>query len=96
MAAIAEVLYKLGHRGVDHSDELTLTVTEHGDRFGEWLAQSSTVKPVLFIVAHLTGTTLEAVADENEVEQCQSAQSVVLGLDPSPVTTQVLVTESTA
>lgn len=35
MAATTEVLYKLGHRGVDHSDELTLTVTEHSDRFGE-------------------------------------------------------------
>jgi hypothetical protein len=96
MAAITGVFYKLGHIGVDHSDELTLTVTEHSDRFCEWLAQSSTAKPVLFIVAHLPGTTIEAVAGDNEVERCQSAQSVVLGLAPIPMTTQVLVTESTA
>jgi len=83
MASIVEVLYDLGHRGVDHSDELTLAVTGRGDRFNKWLSQSSTVKPVLSLVAQLRGTTLEAVAGENEVERCQATESAVLGLAPN-------------
>jgi hypothetical protein len=96
MATIVEVLYDMGHRGVDHSDELTLAVTGRGDRFDEWLAQSLTVKPVLSLVAQLRGTMLEQVTGENGLECDQSTESVVLGLDPNPATTQVLVTESTA
>ena len=94
MVSIAEVLYDLGHRGVDHSDELTLAVTGRGDRLGEWLAQSSTVKPVLSLVAQLRGTTLERLADETKSERYQPPRSVILGLDPNPTTAQASLLRS--
>ena len=94
MAGIVEVLYDLGHRGVDHSEELTLAVTGRGDRFDEWLAQSSRVKPVLSLVAQLQGTMLEQVTGENGLECGQSTESVVLSLEPNPETVQASLVRS--
>jgi len=89
MAVIAEVLYDLGHRDIDHGGELTLAVTGHGDRLDEWLDQHSSVRPVLSLVADLQGTTLEKLTDGADSLRDQPPKSVSLGLDPAPETPQV-------
>jgi hypothetical protein len=88
MAVIAEVLYELGHREIDYGGELTLAVTGRGDRFDEWLELHPDVRPVLSLVAHLQGTTLEKLTTGTESVRYQPPKSVVLGLDPNPTTTQ--------
>ena len=88
MAAIAEVLYELGHRDIDYGGDLTLAVTGHGDRLSEWLELHLDVRPVLSLVAHLQGTTLETMTDGTDSARSQPPKSVTLGLDPAPETTQ--------
>jgi hypothetical protein len=88
MAVIAEVLYELGHRDIDYGGELTLAVTGSGDRLSEWLGLHLEVRPVLSLVAHLQGTTLEALTDGTDSARSQPPKSVTLGLDPASRTTQ--------
>ena len=94
MAAIAEVLYELGHRDIDYGGELTFAVTGSGDRLDEWLDQHSSVRPVLSLVADLEGTTLEALTDGTDSMRDQPPKSVILGLDPAPETTQTSLVAS--
>jgi len=94
MAVIAEVLYELGHREIDYGGELTLTVTGRGDRFDEWLELHPDVRPVLSLVAHLQGTTLEKLTETGDTVRYQPPKSVVLGLDPDPTTTQTSLVNS--
>ncbi|NHN64322.1 replication protein H [Haloarcula sp. JP-Z28] len=94
MAVIAEVLYELGHQEIDYGGELTLAVTGRGDRFDEWLDQHPSCRPVLSLVAHLQGMTLEKLTTGTESVRYQSPKSVVLGLDPDPTTTQASLVSS--
>jgi len=84
----------LGHREIDYGGELTLAVTGHGDRFDEWLELHPDVRPVLSLVAHLQGTTLEKLTTGTESVRYQPPKSVVLGLDPDPMTTQTSLVNS--
>ncbi|EMA14625.1 pNRC100 replication protein H-like protein [Haloarcula amylolytica JCM 13557] len=94
MAVIAEVLYELGHWEIDYGGELTLAVTGRGDRFDEWLELHPDVRPVLSLVAHLQGTTLEKLTETGDTVRYQPLKSVVLGLDPDPTTTQTSLVNS--
>ena len=95
MAVIAEVLYEFGHRDIDYGGELTLAVTGHGDRLSEWLELHLEVRPVLSLVAHLQGTTLETMTNGTDSARSQPPKSVILGLDPAPETTQTSLVAST-
>ncbi|MHC3382050.1 hypothetical protein [Haloarcula sp. H-GB5] len=94
MAVIAEVLYDLGHRKINYGDELTLAVTGRADRLEEWLALHPDVRPVLSLIAHLRGTTLERLTDGAESVRYQPPKSVVLEIDPDPMTTQTSLVNS--
>lgn len=95
MAVIVETIYRIGHRDIDFGDELTLAVTGTGDRLDEWLSKNSDIAPVLSLVAHLQGTTLDKLTDGAESVRYQPPKPVTLGLDPDPTTTQTSLERAT-
>ncbi len=94
MAVIVETIYRIGHRDIDFGDELTLAVTG-GDRLDEWLEIHRDTAPLLSLLAHLQGTTLEKLTDGAESVRYQPPKPVILGCDPDPTTTQISLEKST-